>query len=77
VDIAKMFSKKFFAKIGFWVEKHGFCKNPIGFLQSLLQKSTFLQKIGIFARSTFLQKLAFLQKSNFAKIGVLQKLAFL
>jgi hypothetical protein len=31
-DIAKMFSNFFFAKIGFRVEKHNFCNNPIGFL---------------------------------------------
>jgi hypothetical protein len=30
-DIAKMFANFFFAKIGFRVKKHDFCKNSIGF----------------------------------------------
>jgi hypothetical protein len=30
-DITKMFAKKIFAKIGFRVKKHDFCKNPIFF----------------------------------------------
>jgi hypothetical protein len=34
VDVATMFAKSFFSKIGFRVEKHNFCKNPIGFLQN-------------------------------------------
>jgi hypothetical protein len=42
-DIAKMFAKKF-AKIGFWVEKHNFRDNPIGFLQN---SPDSIKKIGL------------------------------
>jgi hypothetical protein len=42
-DIAKMFANFFFAKIGFRVEKHDFCKNPIRFLRN---SPDYIPKIG-------------------------------
>jgi hypothetical protein len=76
-----MFAKFFFAKIGFWVKKHDFCKNPIGFcqnsLQSLLQKVVSAKNFFPDFRKLFCCLLIFAKILNLLrKLVFLQKLAF-
>jgi hypothetical protein len=69
----------FFAKIGFWVVKHDFCKNPIGFPRNSpkpFAKNFFPDFRKLFrCLPIFAKKLDFLHKSAFfAKNGVFAKI---